>query len=143
MTNMMTQHEGHLAWHEDRLSSLPCVLTTDNARIDGAGAYRGGSFVCADGAFEIPYGPRDLVLLWGRHMHAATPPIPACGRCRPGSIPPMCSACEFPVVPTRMSYVHYTKRGRDKPNVWDVWHFERGESEGAYVVRRRAALFGA
>ena len=96
MTNELGQHEGHLALHVDRPTALPAALTGGNARLDGVSPYSRGSLLLADGAVEIPYGERDVVLMWTEHMHAVIPPLG--GAHQPD--------------PRRISFLHYTRRGR-------------------------------
>ena len=95
MANEMGQHESHLALHRDRPTIIPSALTGGNARLDGEGEYTRGSFLLADGAVEVPYGERDVVLVWPEYMHAVIPPI---------------AVSRIPA--RRMSYLHYTRRGR-------------------------------
>ena len=98
MTNEMGQHESHLALHYDRPTSMPSALTGGNARLDGASSYFRGSLLIADGAFEVPYGERDVVILWPEYMHAVIPPV---------------AVHEGESESRRMSYLHYTRRGRE------------------------------
>jgi hypothetical protein len=122
MTNEMSEHESHLAIHVDRPTVLPAALTGGNARLDGDSPYRRGSLLYVDGAFEIPYGERDCLLLWTDYAHAVIPPTGAHGA----------------VEPRRLSVLHYTRRGREGPPPCE--HVENDKLVNE--ARRRVLLFG-
>ena len=70
---------------------------------------RFGSFLLADGAVEVPYGERDVVLVWPEYMHAVIPPI---------------AVSRIPA--RRMSYLHYTRRVAHHALWWgNVWVMPR------------------
>ena len=122
MTNEMSEHESHLAIHVDRPTVLPAALTGGNARLDGESPFRRGSLLYVDGAFEIPYGERDCLLLWTDYAHAVIPPTGAHGA----------------VEPRRLSVLHYTRRGREGSPACE--HVENDKLVNE--ARRRVLLFG-
>ena len=102
MTNEMSQHESHLANHIDRPTALPAALTGGNARLDGGSPYTRGSLFITDGAVEVPYGERDIVIMWPCYMHAVIPPV---------GHAPQEKHVSGGAVPRRMSYLHYNTHG--------------------------------
>ena len=121
MINEVRGPDGTLAMHHDSGSAVPVALTGCNGRLDGEAPYSRASLVLGDGAVKIEYGPRDIVVFDGQPYHAV--------------IHPVSLHKKAPREPSRMSYLHYTRRGRDGPG-------PPGTSTEATALRRAYALFG-
>ena len=90
-----------------------------------------GSLFITDGAVEVPYGERDVVIMWPCYMHAVIPPVVGHA--------PQEKHVSGGAVPRRMSYLHYTRRGRDPPPRAGMRIGDAGPEE---VAGWRRAVFG-
>jgi len=98
-SNAVTPSKGLLAIHKDRRMALPGILTRSTLDVP----YDGGDLVLIDGYLIVDYTEEDAVLFWGDEVaHAVLPPIPRGPR-------------EKGMEPIRMSFFHFTKKGRKKP----------------------------